>query len=337
MPHIVIPQTGTAIYWPHNDLGRIRVRATLDIGPPGRPKEVPVEISLKPQQLRKRLNLANAALHVRQLRERMVLTEDEVKFLLRWGTRLRPESEEGLPPDQFFEYWADNVGRVLRAYAERQVRSSLSQICNILISPLTLKKRQSLEGHFSGIDYRLVMDRDNLRAMGVAMAEDEMASGIMFQARWYLVQESLNDLAFRNLPRGRNGKIWTVRPLIRCAVFCARELLLREDRDLQRRIWEISQADWRAQILLQLEEGMDEDIKTATQRRLVMALADRALRPALRRHNIRLAGKDISSVLDAQSSREIATVFARYPDKLTWWFDLLLGPEGEVARRFHLI
>lgn len=331
-----IPQTGATIHWPHNDEGRVRITASIDIGPQGDPRDLPIELSFKRQQLRKRLRLANLAYHLGTLLEKVTsgheLTETEEVLLVRWGRRLRPRTEQGLPPDRFLAKWRDDLGSTLLHYARRQFNP---HNCGVeLRSSFSRKKIQTLEGHFSGIHYRLRVDRDNLKSMGMAVEDRETASRVLWQIRWYLISETLNDWAFGKLPRGTSAKTFALYPIIRCAVFCARELLLSDSQEIQRRASEVLADDSLSEQVLYGTE--DEKLGASSQRRFVMTLADRALRPALNRHKIAIAGKDISEVLGLEYSKDIKAVFARYPDRLSWWFDLLLGPEGEVARRFHL-
>lgn len=324
MPIVHIPQTGAIIHWPHSDEGRVRITTSIDVGPQGAPRDLPVELSFKRQQLRKRLRLADLAYHLGTLLEKVTfgypLTEPEEALLVRWGRRLKPRTEQGLPPDRFWEQWRDDIAYTLIAYARRQVDPHNCD--SELRSRFTRKKMQTLGGHFSGIDYRLRVGRDHLKSIGAAIADREIASRVLWQAQWYLVPTTLHDWAFRKLPRGTSKETFALWPVIRCAVFVARALIHQQDRALQGLVFDILETD-----MLTTE---------ASQQYAILCLVDRALCPALKRHNIMLSREQVLDSSELAWQEDLAALFDRFPDRLSWWFKLLLGPEGEAARRFHL-
>lgn len=202
-----------------------------------------------------------------------------------------------------------------------------------------------MDGVFQEIEYRLILDRDDLRALGAVIATEAGFPQLVSAIRWYLLPTVLIDWGLRGHPRPRrhaqaHHDLWVV---IRCAVIAARELVVsaekNEHRDLKVRLTRVIEDDRYMQMLFSDIGDEGPKMASAAQHRLVMALTDRALRPALNRFDVKpFLNREISAVLDHRESRVLAEMFVNHPQWLSWWFDLLLAPvEGEAARALKLI
>jgi hypothetical protein len=347
VPRIRIPQTGTTIDWPPADAGRIRINARLHLsGPPLEPG-IGMELSFKRTPFRRLFKRSDYWCRLRSYAQREVqktqpLTSAEQKELDRFRPQLLNGSIEQLPPDDLLRRWGSHIACTLHDSMTRPHNPQFTFYTVPTFKVRSRKPLQLIEGSFQGIEYRLGLNRDNLRLLHTVIATEPGASRLLFAVQWYLLPTILIEWALRGRPRGRNAKTQFLMAVIPAAVLAAVELVVKAktDQRLQARILEALQDDKFSAIVLQGALAADEAgaIGQAALRPVAMALANRTLRPALLRLDIEpLYGSDIANVLDPATRAPLAQFFKAMPEWLTWWFELLLGPEGQAARVLKLI
>lgn len=327
MPAIYYPQTGTKITWPSTDAGRIRITAWLYCA-----SEMRIELSFKREPFQKLFRRSNFWSYLRGLAEQEAkgvapLTGEEQAELDRFRPQLWEERPDRLPPDLLLHRWGDDIASTLQqdAYAAAMRQEVLREHTKKRPSR---KPIQTLNGTFCGIDYRLSLAREDLHALRISIATDTGAGRLAFNVHWYLLPTALIEYGVIGLPRG-HARIHfrqNVMVVARSAIYVARQLIAeaREDLALHRRLAAVLSA-------ANCEGAFSDNYQ-------VMALADRALRPALAKAGLsQLEGRSPSELLDPESAHQLADMFKHMPNALTDWFDMLLGPEGQAARKLQLV
>jgi hypothetical protein len=316
MYSILIPQTGTTINWPPADAGRIRIKATLHLDGQGSLPTIEVKLSFKRTPFRRLFKRSDYWCRLRSYAQREAqntqpLTTAEQAELDRFRPQLGNGSIEQLPPDQLFRRWGSHIACTLHDSMARP-NDSKFLFYTVPTFKMRLRKRtQVLNGNFRGIEYKLGLDRHALLVLHAALATDEGQSRIWFEVCWSLLPTALLDLALRGKPRGhaRAQERHDLMAVIRCAVFAARELVVRaeKDRALREQLLDCLPSDWfGAEFRKDLLEQEADESGAVAQARLVMLLADRALRPALERYQMEpLIGRDISEVLDRETGDRV--------------------------------
>lgn len=343
MPRYRIPLTGTSINWPPAAAGRYRINGILRIA--GSARTIPIELSFKREPLRRAFRRAEYWCYVasleRRVEENNAPLTDEEQRQLQLALPQYIGSTDQLPPDRLLAAWGDSIMRTLYDHAKALTDGTFTKFLTMPPRP-SRKRLQVLEGCFQEIEYWLRIDRSDLRTLAAFLSSKSDSVPLAHQVRWALLPTILIDWALRGHPRGPDAQdrheLWVV---IRAAVFVARELIVAvkkpENARLKASLFKVINADRFASLLLRDEEQPDL-AQAAAQRRLVMVLADRALRPAVDRFRIRLLERDISSVLEPGSTRELADMFRAVPEWLSEWFELLLSPHaGQAARVLKLI
>jgi hypothetical protein len=356
MPRIRIPQTGTLIEWPPAAAGRVRVHGTIHWEEPTQAGYC-VELSFKRDPFRRLFKQSEFWAYVRHVLCRLGdkwpptpedlrthLTKKELRLVLPVLPTYDPSQLTILqsnPPDKLLRLWGQKIAATLHDSAGSFADKSFHFYGVPPSKPLSRKKVQILDGYFHGVDFRLKINREDLCTVYECLATEEGTSRLIFEITWYLLPTILIDLALRGMPRGPKGvEQKELMVIAKCAVVASQELLVRArtDRNLQGRVQSVLSEDSFAALILKDVGDSEAETLESVQRRLVMVLADRSLRPAINSARIKpLVGRDISEILDPESRRQLADMFNYLPDKLTWWFDLLLGPEGHAARTLKLV
>ena len=333
MPQITIPQTGTTIDWPPADAGRIRINAKLHLSDVPSKAGIGIELSFKRDPFRHLFKQSDVWCRLRSLAQReeqqaSPLTATEQRHLDRCRSHLWDGLIEQLSPDVLLRRWGNHIACTLHDSMARPDDPQFTFYTVPTFKARSRKRLQIIEGYFQGIEYRLALDRDDLRVLHTAMATETGTSRLLFEVHWYLLPTALIDYALKKLPRGHEHVHiqQNLMAVAGCAVFVAEELLKKAAKDQAFRS--------RLQNVL-LDEQCGRRVRKSLQ---VLTLADRALRPALVRYNIELLiGRDISDILDPATRTSLAELFKHFPDKLTWWFDLLLAAEGQAAHTLKLV
>jgi hypothetical protein len=239
--------------------------------------------------------------------------------------------------------WGGDIACTLQDYSRRLKDPQFTKFHGCPpVTPRSRRRLQRLEGYFLGVDYRLTIDREDLRSLDALIATNAAAEKLLLDVQWYLLPTILIDWALRGRPRGRDAQARQfLMPVIRTALLAAIELVVkaRTDPRLHARIVAVLDSDKLGQIVLRtlrINDEEDDDAVIAAsgaQRRIAAYLADRALLPALERFRMKsVIDREIGATLDPGNRRSLAQFFKDHPSWLTWWFDLLLGPKGHAAR-----
>lgn len=352
MPLVSIANVGTTIDWPPASAGRVRIRTKLHIPQGETFTTVPVELSFKRDPFLKLLRESSFWYDVRtilaRLEDRWPMTEEVLSSHLRQWVKdedalaamlsampqyyqscARGELSmvQSYPPDKLLQRWGDALCIVIHD-SLGTLDGEPFEFWGVPSFKLrSRKRRQLLDGQFGGIDYRLTIDREDLKTLQACFASPQRMSRLAFEVKFLLFPTDLIDYALRGLPRGHVHAL-ARRPLmqvIQCALFAAEELIRQANDDSSLR----TSLD---RVLAQEDYG--RNISEAMQ---VTYLAERVLRPALQECGLQnLTGRPLSDFLDKTSREYFAGLFAALPMQRTEWFELLLGPEGGAAERLKL-
>lgn len=255
------------------------------------------------------------------------MTPAEQEALDRFRSRLWDGRTEQLPPDLLLLEWGADIANTLQpdAYGDA-LRRIVLRGHPPLKSP-SPKLLQTIDGHFQGIDYHLMIDPDDLKLLQACLATETGARRLLSEVQWSLLPMFLLHFAW-GLPRGKKHALIRkhLMVVVQCAVFVAEELVKRATSNQTLRS--------RLQPTL-VNEGCPWAARTSLR---ISTLADRALRPALVRYGITslVERRDISNILDPATRASFTEFFNSRPERLAWWFDLLLGEEGQAARTLNL-
>jgi hypothetical protein len=329
--HIRIPQTQTTIDWPAADAGRIRINGTLHLSDQ-KSEHIRVELSFKRAPFRRLFQRSDYWCYLRSLAHgevegRSPLTKEEQAQLDRFKSHLCDERIDQLPPDMLLREWGDDICSTFWLDAYADTLQGVAVRGHHAVKRLARKQLQILPGHFAGVDYRLGIDRADLRVVHALVKSEAGAKRLLCEVRWYLLPTCLIDYALRGLPRGKkHAQIQhDLMHVARCAVFVSEALVAqaRQDQTLWNRLHRVLQ-----------QEECGWGLPAVDQ---ILTLADRALRPALKQYRIRpLIGRRLSAVLDPAARQSLEEHFTHLPEQRTVWIEALLGPEGEAARRLNL-
>src|SRR5262249_40472025 len=93
---------------------------------------------------------------------------------------------EQLLPDKLLIKWGEAIARTLHDHARALTDPQFTKFFGPP-PPRSRKRLQILKGSFQEIDYRLKIDRDDLRALDAVMATEDGPRKLLFEIRWYLL------------------------------------------------------------------------------------------------------------------------------------------------------
>ncbi len=331
MPRIHIPQTGGTIDWPPADAGRIRINAKLHLSDQRSEPSIGIELSFKPAPFRRLFKRSDAWYRLRSLAQReaqktLPLTKTEQENLDRFRARLWDGRIEQLSPDDLLRQWGCNIACTLHDSMAKPNTPFTYYTCPTF-KVRARKSLQIIHGCFEGIEYWLALDRDALQVLQTVITTEPGARRLLSEVQWSLLPMFLLHFAW-GLPRGKKHALIQkhLMVVVQCAVFAAEELVKKatSDQAFRSRLQPIlvrAECPWAARKYLR-----------------ILTLANRALRPALVRYHIKalVDRRDISDILDPATRTSFTEFFNSRPERLAWWFELLLGEEGQAARTLNL-
>ncbi|MCX5723545.1 MAG: hypothetical protein NTX84_03300, partial [Nitrospirae bacterium] len=263
----------------------------------------------------------------REEQKALPLTTTEQKYL----DRFRPQQWDGrieqLSPDGLLRQWGCHIACTLHDSMAKPDDPQFTFYTVPTFKVRTRKRLQIIHGYFEGIEYRLALDRDALQVLQTVIATEPGARRLLSEVQWSLLPMFLLHFAW-GLPRGKKHALIQkhLMVVVQCAVFVAEELVKKatSDQAFRSRLQPIlvrAECPWAARKSLR-----------------ILTLANRALRPALVRYHIKalVDRRDISDILDPATRTSFTEFFNSRPERLAWWFELLLGEEGQAARTLNL-